>query len=116
MNILVFKPNPRFLDYTLFTRRSRQPVVASRLANFRSRQDDPADFSASLERINFICSHGQGGKGFTRNCVTQRTAVEINQTQIQLFSVARQEAYQQFVRVTETHVDFAAGVAAFQAF
>ena len=60
MNILVFKPNPRFLDYTLFTRRSRQPVVASRLANFRGRQDDPADFSAGLERINFICKETAG--------------------------------------------------------
>jgi hypothetical protein len=69
-----------------------------------------------FQRIDFIGRDGDGGESFTRNGVTQGAAVEIDQTQIQLLRMACEEARQQLVGVTQTDVNFAAGVAAFQPF
>jgi hypothetical protein len=55
-----------------------------------------------FQLVGFCRRYCNGGKCFARDCVTQRTAVEINQTQVQLSRVASQEARQQFVGVTQT--------------
>jgi hypothetical protein len=72
---------------------------------------DASAFSASLFR-----GDGDGGESFTRDRVAQGAAVEIDQTQIQLFRMACEEACQQLVGITQTNVNIAAGVAAFQPF
>ena len=69
-----------------------------------------------FQRIRFVALDRHGGKGFTRNCVAQRTAAERQQTQIQISRVCRQEARQQFVGVAEAHVNIGTRVTATQAF
>ncbi|VEB62767.1 Uncharacterised protein [Salmonella enterica subsp. enterica] len=58
----------------------------------------------------------RGSERFARNRVTQRAAVEIDQTQIQFFCVPGQKTRQQFVGIAKAEVNFTTGVAAFQAF
>jgi hypothetical protein len=45
-----------------------------------------------FQRIRFIRGDGDGRERFTRDRVAQGAAVEIDQTQIQLFSMACEEA------------------------
>ncbi len=69
-----------------------------------------------FQRIGFIRGDGDSSVCFTRDGVAQRTAVEIDQTQIQLIGMTGKEARQQLVGVTQTEMDVTAGVAALQPF
>ncbi len=62
-------------------------------------QDIEINGSELFQRISFVCGNGHGSESFAWDCVTQRTAVEIYQTQIQLGSVASQETGQQLVGI-----------------
>ncbi len=69
-----------------------------------------------FQLVRFRRRHCQGSEGFARDRVTQSTAVEVHQTQIQFSGMARQETRQQFVGVAQAQVNITAGVTAFQPF
>ena len=63
-------------------------------------QDRLVLISQRFQRVRFIRGHGDCRERFTRDRVAQGAAVEIDQAQIQLFSMACEEACQQLVGIT----------------
>ncbi|MNE39531.1 hypothetical protein D3C80_1334890 [compost metagenome] len=69
-----------------------------------------------FQRIGFGGRNGNYGRSFTWDGITQRPAVQLQQAQIQLWRVGKQETSQQLVGVAQAMMDIGTGVAAFQPF